>query len=113
MTEDDLLTDAFDDISACGAGGYAAFELIKASFIRLRAENARLSEEVARLKAERQWIPVGERMPERRTRVWFFSRLVRRGWFMGENFASDSGFGFTPKEVSHWMPCSDEPEPPK
>lgn len=53
MTEDDLLTDAFDDLSACGAGGYAAFELIKASFIRLRAENAILSEEVARLKAER------------------------------------------------------------
>lgn len=93
----------------------------------LESENARLEAEVAdlvrlaqagqialaRLKVERQWIQVGERMPERRTRVWFFVSGVRHGWFNGEDFVSDAGFGFRPKEVSHWMPCAEEPEPPK
>jgi len=120
MTEDDLLTDAFDDLSACGAGGYAAFELIKASFIRLRAENAILSEEVARLKAERQWIPVGERMPDMLQLVaaWCpdfvepVAGIIRPHHSMASKRVLDTslgeGYGF--EYFTHWAPL---PEPPK
>jgi len=76
--------------------------------LALLDENARLSEEVRRLKAERQWIPVGERMPEMGERV-----VVR--YFCGRAIAELTSGGFHDADgaihdVTHWVRL---PEPPK
>jgi len=87
---------------------------------RLRAENARLSEEVARLKAERQWIPVGERMPDMLQLVaaWCpdfvepVAGIIRPHHSMTSKRVLDTslgeGYGF--EYFTHWAPL---PEPPK
>jgi len=78
------------------------------AIIRLRAENARLSEEVRRLKAERQWIRCDERMPEMGERV-----VVR--YFYGRAIAELTPVGFHDadgalRDVTHWVRLPESPK---
>lgn len=53
-----------------------------------------------------EWIPVTERLPEKREWVLVRSKLVK----MKTDFISNDGTWYTTPGVTHWMPL---PEPPK
>jgi len=76
---------------------------------RLRAENARLSEEVARLKAERQWIPVGERMPPTGLNVLVPGGLAFFDGIDWRTMTGDASGRRIQWEVTHWMPQPKDP----
>ena len=89
----------------------------QADFIKhIVIENIRLRDENARLKEERRWIPVSERMPESNRRVIFISLegTVYCGmhqssvpqWVADGCYFHSSWYKF----VTHWMPL---PEPPQ
>jgi hypothetical protein len=71
-----------------------------------------LQEEVERLRAERLWIPVSDRLPEDGQSVVVFWSKYRQ---VGEAvFGKDEGWFSTDRggcyEVSHWMPLPAPPE---
>lgn len=69
-----------------------------------------LETELKRVKAERRWIPVTERLPESGVRVIVCrGNKVEQGVFLGVN-GWWKVYGTNTKNVTHWMPL---PEPPK
>jgi hypothetical protein len=76
--------------------------------LEIRCRNS-LSE-IARLREERRWVPVGERLPDRMQTVWVLSSL-------GAHTASLDSFGQwldddenPAKKITHWQPLPPGPE---
>ena len=55
---------------------------------------------------EQKWIPVTERLPDKRELVLAYSKFVK----MKVDFITDNGKWYLTPGVTHWMPL---PEPPK
>lgn len=81
----------------------------------------RAAEVIDRLRAERRWIPVSERLPDRGDTIWIFDRDgVALGEFHGEYGFQTYGASCdreglnseTLFDVTHWMELQ-EPEPPE
>ena len=85
---------------------------------RQYAEIEDLEGEVDRLRAERQWIPVSERLPDDGQQVLIAQRLpgwtdemptrTQSSWYEHEEFCGE-GDDIPHQCVTHWMPM---PEPP-
>ncbi len=81
-------------------------------------EKERVWKYIERLRAERRWIPVSERLPEDGQRVLSYDpRICEDDWiacvaFTGGKFVGESGYGppMYDYEPTHWMPL---PEPPE
>ena len=80
----------------------------------LQQQNDELRDEIARLREERRWIPVGERLPEKYQRVIVAFTPDSRGVVevceavhgFGSDFETDKGC----YECSHWQPLPPGPE---
>lgn len=76
----------------------------------------RLVEEVDRLREERRWIPVGERLPEEGVEVlwWCDSDDQDRGVYVGKRDRSLIVWGshewFIDADFTHWQPLPPGPE---
>jgi hypothetical protein len=72
--------------------------------------------EIARLREERRWVPVGERLPDEGVEVlwWCNSDDEDRGVFVGKRDRSLIVWGshewFIDAEFTHWMPLPPGPE---
>ncbi|MCI7735182.1 MAG: DUF551 domain-containing protein [Dysosmobacter sp.] len=115
----------------CGLHGCAAMRAAADAMENLQTENAALRrhietltsaqvvmvkeftekmEELERVKAERSWISVKDRLPEDKQRVLVRCKTVgtTAGWRLWGEWMTDLGDGGS--EVAYWMPL---PEPPE
>lgn len=70
-----------------------------------------LQAELDRLKAERRWVPVSERLPEVRHDIFFqmYSGNIFAGWYDGKNFRS-SHITSCPSYVLRYYEIPDAPK---
>lgn len=68
--------------------------------------------ELAALKEQRRWIPVGERLPDDNAEVLFYGHhnCITLGYYHHEKWYFDTGWEFDLGTVTHWQPL---PEPPE
>jgi hypothetical protein len=68
---------------------------------------------VRRELAERQWIPVSERLPDENQRVFFYTHVsaIREGAYYNDYFWDEIG-NWSKPFVSAWMPRQPLPAPP-
>jgi len=95
-------------------GGFYNPELMQHDKVRDLLVDCR--SEIARLREERRWVPVGERLPEEGVEVlwWCNSDDEDRGVFVGERDRSLIAWGghewFIDADFTHWQPLPPGPE---
>ena len=84
----------------CNGGEYGSSRPDALAMQALDDENKNLRAELERLRADRRWIPVEERLPEERTGVLVMSktRLCAVRWHVAGFWEPMGG------TITHWMP---------
>lgn len=115
------LTSSLRDISNMRSASHFKRTTCKMAAQRLEAQQTRIAQLEAELKKERQWIPVGERLPEpdkkvlaivsgRWENITFDRAYELMSWSSDEGWIMEAWPELEDPEVTHWMPL---PEPPE
>jgi hypothetical protein len=75
----------------------------------LQARIAELEAENERMKEERRWIPVSERLPEDLQSVVIITNDSMTGIVRYLELYGREGFGAWSEDVTHWMPLPESP----
>jgi len=74
----------------------------------------KMQAEIERLKSERRWIPVSERLPEDKQRVFIVTKSGNFSYTVFEKgyFAWEENIPFKELAIAYWMPMFEMPFPP-